>query len=448
MSAYQDALDYIYGFVNFETRPPDAGHNFELGRVERLLGFLGNPHRRIPAVHIAGTKGKGSTAAMVESILRHAGYHTGLYTSPHLHTFRERIRVEGKMISESQFMEEVESIKPFAAQVRDLSTFEVATALAFSYFARRGVEIAVVEVGLGGRLDATNVIDPLVSVITPIGYDHSSLLGKKLDLIAFEKAGIIKSGHPVVCAPQRPAAIKIIRQVARERGAPLVLVEKEWHWERKVNDPTGQTFVLRDHVTYEDLWIPLLGQHQLQNAATAVSAIQELTRQVFPVSENQIAQGLAQVSWPGRLEIIDRNPLILVDAAHTSESAAAVAQAVQDSFPGRRVILIYGSLADKNHAAILRYLRRLSSRILLTKFPHPRSANLQQLESAAKGARFAVRWLIEDVPAAVEQALAVVEQGDLILALGSVAFVGSVRGYWFKKKGWPLEEDPPRPLGI
>ncbi|MGB5933705.1 MAG: Mur ligase family protein, partial [Anaerolineae bacterium] len=212
MLTYQEALDYIYSFIDYERTSLEGPHRFDLSRITALLELLGQPHRRYKAVHIAGTKGKGSTAAMIESILRAAGYKTGLFTSPHLHTYRERIQTGGQLITEKRLVAHVERLIPLAERFSGLTTFEITTALAFSYFAHEKVEWAILETGLGGRLDTTNVADPAVVVITLIGYDHVDVLGHRLSQIAFEKAGIIKEGRPVVSMPQRPTALRVIKR--------------------------------------------------------------------------------------------------------------------------------------------------------------------------------------------------------------------------------------------
>lgn len=442
--SYPAALDALYALVNYETRPPGSLQVFDLGRVEELLARLGHPQRALAVVHVGGTKGKGSTAAMISSILQAAGHRVGLYTSPHLHTFRERIRIDGQLISETDVIAGVSGLLPEAQALPGITTFEATTALAFSYFAQNQVDLAVLEVGLGGRLDATNVVDPRVAVLTLIGYDHTALLGTRLEQIAVEKAGIIKPGRPLVSAPQRPAALRVIRRTCRERNAPLIEVASTWRWERRQADLEGQWFDLKNAESLEELRIPLLGAHQLVNAATAVAATAVLRQDSLHVPPTAVVRGLADIQWPGRLEVLSRTPLLVVDGAHNPESAEALVRAVREYFTFRRAILVYGSLADKNHAVILRHLRHLSPRIILTRFPHPRAASLHDLQSAAQRARFQARWLVENVPLAVEQALAIAEPDDLVLASGSISLAGQVRAYWLKKEGTPFEEDPRR----
>ncbi len=285
---YLEAIEYLHSLTDYERRRIEryTPETLDLSRVERLLAMLGDPHRAYRSVHIAGTKGKGSTAAMIESVLRTAGIRTGLYTSPHLHTFRERIRVGGTLISREEVVALVEEIRPLVAQVDGVTTFEAITAMAFAYFARRGVEVLVAEVGLGGRLDATNVLMPEVAVITSLSLDHTYLLGNTLPEIAREKAGIIKPGVPAVSAPQRPEAISVIETTARERQAPLVEVGRDWAWDPGPFDLEGQSFTAYraregDDALAGEYWIPLLGRHQLENGTTAVAALQVLRERGF-----------------------------------------------------------------------------------------------------------------------------------------------------------------------
>ena len=281
MGRYQDALDTIFSYVNYEkkVRYPYDAVTFDLSRMERILALLGRPHDRFQCVHIAGTKGKGSTSAMVESVLRAAGYKTGLFTSPHLHTFRERIRYRGGLMSKAQLVDLLERCRPAIDATPDITAFEVMTALAFQFFAEQGVDWAVLEVGLGGRLDATNVVHPAVCAITSLSYDHMELLGHTLSLIAFEKAGIIKAGVPVVSAPQEPEAMAVIQRVSQDIGARLTVVGQDWTCDSDGRDLTGQYLTIRGpggRPVLSGLRIALLGQHQRDNATVAVAMLHEL----------------------------------------------------------------------------------------------------------------------------------------------------------------------------
>jgi dihydrofolate synthase/folylpolyglutamate synthase len=364
---YRDALNYIYSFTNYEVTPATtyAPEKFNLARMERMLAALGDPHQKFQAVHVAGTKGKGSTAAMIESILRAANHFTGLYTSPHLHTFRERIRVGGEMISQDDAIAGVDKIKPLAEQLPGLTTFEIMTALAFDYFATRGVKLAVLEVGLGGRLDATNIVLPRVSVITSISHDHTAILGSTLAQIAREKAGIIKANVPVVTAPQRDQALHVITEIARERNAPLTAITTDLGFQ--VSGFTFQVAPVQHALSSQRFtWsravdsnfelltftLKLLGKHQLTNAATALAAISILREQGIAISDDAIHEGLAQAEWLGRFEILARYPFVIVDSAHNADSAHQLVATLDALFPSARVRWIFATLSDKDAGGI------------------------------------------------------------------------------------------------
>jgi dihydrofolate synthase/folylpolyglutamate synthase len=338
MSRYQDALDYIFSYVNYEKQARYIYNAvaFNLRRMEELLDRLGNPQNAFRCVHIAGTKGKGSTSAMVESVLRAAGYRTGLYTSPHLHTFRERIRVGSRLMAKAELVDILQCCQPAIEATPGVTAFEVMTALGFLHFARQGVEWAVLEVGLGGRLDATNVVHPAVCAITSLSYDHVELLGHTLSLIAWEKAGIIKAGVPVVSAPQEAEAMGVIRRVCADTAARLVTVGQDWTVEGDGAELTGQTLTIRrpaDGLTLRDLRIGLLGRHQWVNATTAVAMLAELNAQGVVIPEEALRRGLATARWPGRFEVLRLRPAVVVDSAHNADSAQKLRAALADWFP-------------------------------------------------------------------------------------------------------------------
>jgi dihydrofolate synthase/folylpolyglutamate synthase len=332
MFTYQQALDYIYSFVDQEKLQPGKYEpkRFDLTNMRALLGMLGDPHRRLRAVHVAGTKGKGSTCAMTASVLGAAGCRVGLFTQPHLHTFRERIQINGTLITEEEMVALLEVLKPSIEQLPDPSTFEIMTAMAFEYFAEHQVDFAVIKTGLGGRLDTTNVIEPLVAVITSVSYDHTYILGNTLEEIAGEKAGIIKNGRPVVCAPQQPAAEQVIEEVSQGKSAPLVLLPRDWVWERTEASLEGQGLTVTSKLVdgqglmesgeTQEFWIPFLGPYQLVNAATAIATVDQLCRQGVNLSLTQVRDGLRATRWPGRLEILARKPLLVMDGAHNVDS--------------------------------------------------------------------------------------------------------------------------------
>ncbi|MDP2932376.1 MAG: Mur ligase family protein, partial [Chloroflexota bacterium] len=299
---YQQTLDYIYSFIDYETmHAPRSAANYDLRRMDELLTGIGNPQLAAKSVHIAGTKGKGSVAAMIASALSVAGYPTGLYTSPHLIDLRERIMANGEMIGKRQMMALTTKLKPQIEEVNrkatygQLTTFEVLTALGFAYFQRQGVKFQVLEVGLGGRLDATNVINPEVAVITSLSYDHCEVLGHTLAEIATEKAGIIKPGGIVVAAPHPPEAARVVEQACLKRGAKLVRLGKDVTWQGIGFDTIRQTLEVKGRLSSYRLSIPLLGRHQLENAALAVAALEVLAEKGYQIFPNHIMAGLAKV---------------------------------------------------------------------------------------------------------------------------------------------------------
>jgi len=445
---YEQALDYIYSLTNYEIKAASAyaPQYFDLSRVRRLLHSLGNPESSFRSVHIAGTKGKGSSSAMLASILRAAGYRTALYTSPHLHTFRERIQVDGDCIPEADFARLAEQLKPLAEQDPELTTFEVATALAFAHFAERGAEVAVIEVGLGGRLDATNVITPLVSVITTIGHDHMHILGNTLAEIAAEKAGIIKPGVPVISAPQETSALAVIQSMATEKEAPLHVASQSWKWRSERHSLRGQEFsatrrLSRDsQVAYKGLSLPLLGQHQLRNAAVVLEAVEVLRSQRIGISDSAVRQGFHDVVWPARFEVMGSSPYFVVDGAHNVDSARVLAATLQQCFPGYRPWLVLAILSDKDIPAILRHVLPLGQTVFFARSHHPRAADPWLLQKEAESYATPSR-VIESVAQATELAIDEAGPGGLVVATGSFTTAGEAREAWLRLHDQPL---PPR----
>lgn len=430
---YSAALDYILSFADYE-RAPRSSLVFDLRRIEALLARLGNPQEKARSVHIAGTKGKGSTAAMIASILTQAGYRTGLYTSPHLLSFTERIQVGGRPATEGAFGRLVEVLKPEVEAVNksstlgELTTFELLTALAFTYFETRKVDYQVLETGLGGRLDATNVVKPEVCVITSISFDHMDVLGDTLTQIATEKAGIIKSGSVVVCSLQSPESMQVIEGICHERGARLVSIGDEVNWHQKDFSSEGQSFQLTGITGKYDLYISLLGEHQLENAATAVVSAEVLAELGTKISPQSIITGLRQLEWPGRLQVLQQEPWVVVDGAHNADSARRLAEALERYFDFDQLILIFGASADKNIAGMVAELAPTSSTVIVTRSRHPRAVEPARLASEfSKGGITPI--VTENVTSAVELALDQATPGDLICATGSLFIVAEVMEY-------------------
>ena len=437
MPSYRDTLGYIYSYTNYERKglPRYTMANYDLARIQALLARLGNPHWAFKSLLIAGTKGKGSTAAFTESMVRAAGYRTALYISPHLHTFRERIRLGGEYIPEEEVTRLIEKLKPELEAVEGLTAFEVITALAFYAFAEANVEVAVLEVGLGGRLDATNVSNPAVAVITSISYDHMQLLGDTLALIAREKAGIIRPGALVVSAPQVPEAMTMIEEVCEGRRAELITVgEEEYRWQPGQVTLRGQAFEMGG----ERYWIPLLGRHQLANATTALAALDALEQRTgIRVPHQARLDGLRNTRWPGRLELLGQHPHVIVDSAHNGDSASKLQAALLELFPGRHIILVFGASGDHPYTDSLRELLPIAERTYLTRSRHPRAATTESLAEAARKLGFRAT-VVPGVAEALDAALADARPEDVICITGSIFTVADARLAWFERTGQAL----------
>ena len=427
---YQQALDYIYSYIDYEQVPRLAYNevNYDLRRMHELLARLGNPHLKARSVHIAGTKGKGSVAAMVASVLDASGYTTGLYTSPHLTFLNERIRVDGELISNEELVALVEKIKPDVEAVDQkatyghLTTFEVMTALAFVYFGLKGVDFQVLEVGLGGRLDATNVIQPEVCIITSISFDHTEVLGDSLAQIAAQKAGIIKPGSIVVTSPQLDEVARIIEDACRNCGARLVRVGSDVTWQSLDFDSNRQLFEVKGRLGGYKLSLPLLGYYQLENAATAVAALEVLAERGFNISPDSIINGLARVEWPGRFQILGHHPLLVVDGAHNPDSARKLKESLEQYFDFDRAILVIGTSFDKDIGGIVSELFSLFDTVIVTRSRHPRA--VEPAPVVAEFARHGIQAQVaDDVASALSLSLAQAGDRDLVCVTGSLFVV-------------------------
>ncbi len=426
---YQQALDYIYSFIDYEKRDlPRDKSRYDIRRIKELLNRLGNPHLKAKTVHIAGSKGKGSVAAMVASVLTASGYVTGLYTSPHLHTFNERIRIDDKLIPNEDLVELVDELKPEVTAVNEkgtygqLTTFEVITALGFAYFNKREVDFQVIEVGLGGTLDATNIVRPDICIITSIGLEHTDVLGNTLTEIASWKAGIIKPGNIVVSSPQTEEVGKVLENTCIERGAELIKVEKTVIWQKLDSDSSQQSFQVNGKLGSYKISIPLLGQHQIENAVTAVTALEILAELDFDITIDTIVKGMAETNWPGRLQILNHHPLVVVDGAHSPESANKLRQALEEYFIYDKAILIAGFSSDKNIGKIISELVPLFNQVIATHSIHPRALATASVIEEFK--RQGVEALAtEDISVALPLALTMAGENDLICVTGSLFVV-------------------------
>jgi dihydrofolate synthase/folylpolyglutamate synthase len=442
---YGEAIDYLDSFTNFErTHQAEAMRQVKLERMRRLCARLGNPQRRFRSVLVAGTNGKGSICAMLYSMLRSAGLRAGLYTSPHLEHLRERLRVGAgpadpgadrihgqDWIKEEEFAALIGRLRPELEAMRAESAaaaptyFEIVTAAAFLHFAERGVELAVLEAGLGGRLDATNVVEQAVSIFGPIGEDHLDVLGTSPAEIAREKAGIIKPGQVVLTAPQSVEVLAELRAACDQHAAPLFIVGRDVTVSIRSHSLDGlECLITGFRGVYESVTIPLLGRHQANNAALAVGALEALADTGVPYGVVQ--RGLAAVEWPGRLEVVHDSPLVLMDGAHNPDAADALRQTLAELCPDRRIHLLVGMSADKSPEEFGRRIGRMAASATCTKSRHPRALDPAQLAGrlwpfcpdvhVTADASDALTCLLNDVP-----------PQDVIVVTGSMFLVGELR---------------------
>lgn len=437
-AAYAKALHFLAERTKF-------GINLGLQRIEKLLALLGNPHRQgAPKyIHVGGTNGKGSVSIMLAEILQACGYKTGLFTSPHLHSYRERFRLNGQPLSKAELVHQLAIIQPLLDQMAAAgeeapTEFEISTALALHYFTEQQADWAVIEVGMGGEIDSTNVIQPELAVITNVAMDHMAYLGETVAEIAAVKAGIIKPGVPTLTAAQNQAALAVLQKRAAVKDTSLEQLGRDFAYlPRKVAE-SGQIFDWQklavnnsdeNNLVYADLSIQLLGEHQLANASLAVAAAAKLD-----LPEAAVRQGLAAACWPGRLEIVNRQPLTVLDGAHNVAGMQALSAALQQYWPGRPIVAVLGMLADKERAEALRLLLPLVSRAVITKVPSPRAGDWQALAEICQ--EFAVPCqLVESVPQAVEAGRQILQSDELngdeplFLVTGSLYMLAEARAY-------------------
>jgi dihydrofolate synthase/folylpolyglutamate synthase len=416
---YSAAIEYLYGLQK---------HGIKLGldTMRALLGRVGHPERRVRVLHVGGTNGKGSTAAMAAAVLQASGLRVGLYTSPHLVEFRERIRVNGDMIDEAQVADVIGRLDAAASPDLHPTFFEMTTAMALLHFAESAVDVAVLEVGLGGRFDATNVVVPEACAITTIALDHQEYLGRTEEAIAFEKAGIIKPSVPVVIGRMGPEASGMISRIARQQAAPLWKLGDDFHVEGEGPEHFTYRGVTR---TFQGLQCGLSGRHQLDNAACALALLEAAGERGTRVGEAAVREGLRSVIWEGRLEIIDEFPKVLLDGAHNPAAAGALARHLQahlTRYPDSRIILVWGMMRDKDHRGFIEPLRPLVSEIVLTQAGLARSATPRELREALSG------WhqLIHEAPLphdALMVAKSRTMSGDLICVTGSLMLLGDLK---------------------
>ena len=431
---YRESIAQLLTLVDHERNlvtGPRQKAIYDLTRMEALLGRLDSPQDQVPAVHIAGTKGKGSTAALCDAALHAAGLSTGFYSSPHLHTFRERIRLDSVPISQEGFAALVEGLWPLHEELKSdpavgpLTLFEFLTCMAFRCFAEDRTDVQVIEVGLGGRLDATNVLDAGVCVITSISLDHMAILGNTIGEIAADKAGIIKPGSTVVIAPQASEALAQILAACQEKEAAPILVGRDVTWEEGRTGTDGQRFKVRGRNGEYELYMPLLGAHQLENAASAVAALEALGSQGIDVSAKAMEVGFEKVNWPCRMEVLSRSPFLVADGAHNVYSIECLLKSLPDYLQYDRLILVAGFSKDKNVEGMARALGEKADIIVATASRHPRSMLAVEVAALFPGSS---KPEIASTPAdALGIAMDIAEKKDLVLATGSLFLAAEIR---------------------
>jgi dihydrofolate synthase/folylpolyglutamate synthase len=414
---YQESILYLYALQKH-------GIKFGLNRTENLLERVGNPHLGLRCIHVGGTNGKGSTAAMLSSLLRHHGFRVGLYTSPHLVRFTERFRIDDQEVAPARILAAFEDILRTLDPGEPPTFFEMVTAMGLLYFAQEAVDWAVIEVGMGGRLDATNVIQPRVSVITNVSLEHQEYLGTTLSAIAREKAGIIKDGVPLVAGVRQPSALGVLKTACFRHAAPLYRLGVDF---RARHNADGSLCYLGLQHRFPTLHLKLEGSHQLGNAALALAACELLEGQGEVLLEAEATQqGLLQVHWPARLEVLQEHPLMVLDGAHNAHGAESLREALKRCFSYERLYLVIGIMEDKDLRGILRRLLPIAHGAVFTKPRYERAAPPERLKTLARP-YLAECHVIPDVAAAIEQARRMAQPGDLICVTGSLYFAGEVK---------------------
>ncbi|MCJ2556790.1 MAG: bifunctional folylpolyglutamate synthase/dihydrofolate synthase [Candidatus Thermoplasmatota archaeon] len=421
MTEYDEALRWLFKLQRF-------GVKLGLDNVRELLSHLGDPHEKFRSVHVAGTNGKGSVCTFLSSALKEAGYKVGMYTSPHVVRYNERMQINGEEISNERVMEYVDKIRPIAERMGEDPTkhptfFELTTAMGFSYFADENVDIAVVEVGMGGRLDATNVITPQVSVITHLALEHTEHLGKTLERIAKEKAGIIKPGVRVVSAEENP----VVRKTCEERGCELTVVDEEYAYERISFDTSGQKlWVGKPSREFE---IPLLGSYQLQNAATAYAVLDVLRKGEHDVPAEAIRRGFANAKWPARLEVVLKNPTVIIDSSHNPDGLRNLKDALLETTKNDHITFVVGVMSDKDVSSMLEAIAPVAGRIICTKPDYWRAMEPEEIAREAAKSVDEVE-VAPNVPEAIERAVSLSDENDVICITGSIFMAGDATQYF------------------
>ena len=431
---YADAINYLMDLIDHERAPdrlPRQKRIYDLELMNCLLQSMDNPQRNCRTIHVAGTKGKGSTASMCDSILTESKYKTGFYSSPHLHTFRERIRLGTREITEQVFSDLVDVVKPHAESIMDgqVSLFEFMTSMAFHCFSEEVVDFQTIEVGLGGRLDATNVVSPEIAIITSISLDHTAILGDSIEQIAMEKAGIIKPGCDVVISPQQEAVYGVLSNICKSHGVRSILVGKDVTWECRSQNSNRQQATINGRLGKYDIDLPLLGEFQIENAASVIATMEILIEKGEIITEQSIFDGFYKVSWPCRMEYISSSPPVLLDGAHNPYSMKVLLESLKSNFKDLNYLFITGFSKDKNIAEMVDLISELDCRVITTESRHPRALDCRDLSKLFIQSGAIRVNPISSVSQALEEATSLISENTLIVVTGSLFVAAEAREY-------------------
>lgn len=421
MNQYEEALEWILSRLQFGIKPG-------LDRMKWMMEKLGSPEKDLKVIHVGGTNGKGSTVTFLRSILNEAGYKVGTFTSPSIETFNERISVNGIPISDNEMVELVSIMKPLTEELEttdlgSLTEFEVITTMAIYYFARiNPMDFCVFEVGLGGRLDSTNILEPKLTVITNIGLDHMNILGDTIEKIAFEKAGIIKKGIPLVTGVDQQSALSVILEKAETMNADVKILDKDFHLSNRISVKTGEKFTFfTDDGSVKNLEITMLGEHQVKNAGLAIMASILLN-----IKEEHIRAGLLKAFWPGRLEIVQENPLIIIDGAHNPEGVEVLVKAVNERYQDKKKKVLFAALRDKELTKMFKELRKIEGKFYFTQFNSPRietAQNLAELSLIENGTAY------KDWRPILTDLIKGLAEDEMLIICGSLYFLSEIKPY-------------------
>ena len=431
---YNQALDFIYSFINHSMTRQKLFHSeeYNLSRMKKMMEYIGNPEKKYPTIHIAGTKGKGSIAAFICSALKEQGYKTGLYTSPHLIEFEERIQINFEPISKKELVEIVEEIKPIILKFENVTTFEIITMIGFVAFAKNNVDIAVIEVGLGGRLDATNIITPILSIISPLAIDHTNFLGNTIESIAFEKSGIIKKNVPVVFAKQEyQETLPVIYAIAKEKNSDIIDLNNFYTIENIKRSLNTQSFIIKYKNIKKEFKIKMLGDFQIENCVTAYFSLLKISEKIV-LSNKAIEKGISEAFWNGRFEILSEKPLIIIDSAHNPYSIEKLLISLRSYFPNKKIILIFGVSIDKNVNKMIEILRPEISLLIASNSNHPKAMEQKQIQHIAEKYDINSEFS-KDASDALKIANKKIKSNEIIVCTGSIFMAASLKAAYEEK---------------